>query len=59
MTLAQSLTPEQFGEQFAPSIWDADNATYHADTNSLQFHGTGVPGAGASIQVSFDPIGLR
>lgn len=32
---------------------------YHADTNSITFHGTAVPGPGASIQVKFDPTSIR
>lgn len=31
---------------------------YHADDNSISFHGTAVPGPGASIRVSYDPTSL-
>ena len=30
--------------------------TYVSSTNSIVFHGTGVPAQGASIQISFDPL---
>ncbi len=32
---------------------------YHTDDNSVSFHGTAVPAAGASISVSFDPTALQ
>jgi hypothetical protein len=39
---------------------DATNGyQYHADKNSITFHGTAIPGPGASISVKFDPVSLR
>jgi hypothetical protein len=39
---------------------DASNGwTYVADSNSVQFHGTAVPPAGASISINFDPASLQ
>jgi hypothetical protein len=32
---------------------------YHADTNSLTFHGSAVPPSGATIAVRFDPTEMR
>lgn len=32
---------------------------YHADTNSITFHGSYVPGPGAIISVKFDPVSLK
>lgn len=38
---------------------DATNGwTYSATTNSIRFHGTGVPPAGAQVAVSFDPVNI-
>jgi len=33
--------------------------SYNADTNSILFHGTGVPPAGTDIRIAFDPIELK
>ena len=33
--------------------------SYNATNNSLTFHGTAVPAAGAAISVSYDPTELR
>lgn len=39
---------------------DATNGfTYNATNNSITFHGTSVPAAGAAITVGYDPIELR
>lgn len=39
---------------------DASNGwTYVASSNSIMFHGNAVPPQGASIQVHFDPIGVK
>lgn len=32
--------------------------TYHADSNSIKFHGNAVPSQGASIAIDFDPLTL-
>jgi hypothetical protein len=32
---------------------------YHADTNSITFHGNAIPASGAKIAVNFDPVTLR
>jgi hypothetical protein len=37
----------------------ANGFTYNSTNNSITFHGTGVPVAGAQISVSYDPIELR
>lgn len=47
-----------------PHIYETDpqpwnGFIYHADTNSLTFHGAYVPPSGASISVRFDPTGLK
>jgi hypothetical protein len=33
--------------------------SYNASTNSVSFHGSAVPPAGAQIRVTYDPIALR
>lgn len=33
--------------------------TYNSAANSLIFHGSAIPGSGASIQVDFDPVSLN
>ncbi|MES2962406.1 MAG: hypothetical protein V4760_00855 [Bdellovibrionota bacterium] len=40
-----------------PQPWNG--FIYHADTNSLTFHGSFVPPSGATIAVRFDPTGLK
>ncbi|MEK7358005.1 MAG: hypothetical protein AAB250_16260 [Bdellovibrionota bacterium] len=47
-----------------PHIYETDpqpwnGFIYHADTNSLTFHGSYVPPSGATIAVRFDPTGLK
>lgn len=37
----------------------ADGYKYHAETNSVTFHGSYIPGPGAAISVRFDPLTLR
>jgi hypothetical protein len=39
---------------------DATNGwTYVTSSNSIMFHGSAVPAQGASIQVNFDPVGVK
>ena len=39
---------------------DATNGwTYHADTNSIRFHGSFVPPQGATIEIDFDPLTIK
>jgi hypothetical protein len=40
-----------------PQPWNG--YIYHAETNSITFHGSFVPGPGAVIKVSFDPNSLQ
>lgn len=47
-----------------PRVTDATPAPwngiyFHADDNSVSFHGTAVPSPGASISVSFDPTSIK
>jgi hypothetical protein len=41
----------------SPQPWNG--FIYHADTNSITFHGNAVPGPGAAIAVSFDPTSIK
>lgn len=50
--------------QVVPRIYDdtpepLHGYRYHEETNSLTFHGSYVPAAGASISVKFDPVSLK
>lgn len=38
---------------------DTNGWTYRASVNSIRFHGTAIPKAGARIAVTFDPEGLK
>lgn len=40
-----------------PQPWNG--FLYHADTNSITFHGSAVPPQGASIAVKFDPLTIK
>lgn len=44
-------------DEGAPAPWHGFR--YHADTNSITFHGTYVPQSGSSIAVKFDPTTLK
>ncbi len=40
-------------------VSEANGYSYNATNNSITFHGTAVPSAGAQIQVAYDPTELR